>query len=321
MIVWYFCRRFLCTFLLILIVLATVLSIVNIISKNVFSSPDLVIALFMGALPFVAAFVYPFALVCACLLELYMSVHRGDFVLISFFYDLQRKLLKSILLCGLIASLLFTLLVFWIAPKSYDWGKKLLYTVVEQKILTLTPGVLHFPVPGVGTYFDEIKTVGIDGNGTEFYNFFLIQENTKSLPRTINGLVWSSYATMSDKNLILEKGAVLGLNKQAGDPFFMAVFDRGILNLERFLFASKKLDINSFKYQTINELWEQNNLEARIERYKRYIQIGWVFITPLIAYFLTFTLVFQKITLLFLAAGGWFFALYLLLISLPLCFN
>jgi lipopolysaccharide export LptBFGC system permease protein LptF len=314
MIVWYFCRRFLRTFLLILIILTCVLSVVNVVSKNIFSSSDLVIALFLGAIPFLAAFVYPFALLCGCLFELYAAQQRGDFALINFFLKLRQQLVRSIVLSMFLASAAFVPLVCWFAPRSYDWGKQLLYSVVEQKFLTLTPGVLHFPVPGIATYFDEMKQ---QGSITEFHNFFLVQEDTKIVPRVVTSVVWGERVFLSDKKLWLEKGAVVGIDKKKADPTFVAMFDHGLLDLRTLFVLTKKFGDTPVKYQTISELWGNESSSAKIERYKRYFQIAWVLVTPLVAYLLSLTLIVQKIAWILLTAGGWFFMLYLILLSLP----
>ncbi|MBM3886853.1 hypothetical protein FJ364_02880, partial [Candidatus Dependentiae bacterium] len=118
MIVWYFCRRFLSAFILVLLLMTSVLSMINVVGKNIFLSIELVMALFIGALPFMAVFIYPFALLFGCLFIIYTMYHRGEETLISFFPRLRQQFAMGIFFAGLFATIIFIPLIFWIAPRS-----------------------------------------------------------------------------------------------------------------------------------------------------------------------------------------------------------
>ena len=316
MIIWYFCRRFLSAFLLVLVIMTSVLSAVNVVGKNIFSSSDLVVALFLGALPFMAVFVYPFALLCGCLFISYAAQQDGEAVLIDFFPRLRRQLAAGFFFASLIVTGIFVPLVLWLAPQSYDWGKQFLYTVAEQRFVTLAPGFLHFPVPGVAVYFERIEQ---HGASTIFNNFFLIQEKTKAVPRAITFVMWGNCVALSDKKLLFHGGSIVGIDKKTGDFAFTAAFDRGLLDLEKLFVVSKKFLLTPVKYQTIQQLWATPQKDSLAERWRRYIQILWVFLTPLLAYSLSMTIIAQKIPSIIFAAGGWFFMLYIILLTLSAC--
>lgn len=317
MIVWYFCQRLLVTFFLILGVLTALLSVVNVVGKNIFSSPELVIALFMGALPFMAVFIYSFALVCASFLVFYAVHQRGEFIVIHLFSRLRRQLFISSLLHTFVVTIIFIPLVFWIAPRSYDWGKQFLYVLLEQKLSVLTPGLLHFPAPGIATYFEESEQ---QGAVTVFHNFFMIQEKRAAPEPTLSTALWSKEAAMSDKKISLQTGMLVLFDTKKKVPFsVVAAFDDGVLDLAQLFETSKKIHAVPIKYQTIVDLWPQEERAAVVERYRRYLQVFWVLLTP--PCFHIFCLSWQRLRRihnLFYVAGGWFFLLYVQLLLVPL---
>lgn len=318
MIVWYFCQRLILIFFLILTILAALLSAVNVVGKNIFSSPELVLALFFGALPFMAVFIYSFALVCASFLVFYTMHQRGEFVVVQLFSQLRKKLFLSSLFHTIIVGILFIPLIFWVAPRSYDWGKELLYVLLEQKLSVLSPGFLHFPAPGLATYFEKSEHRGAV---TIFHNFFLIQESKNALDPSLKSLLWGEQACLSDKKIFLQKSILIVFNnKNKESPFSMiTAFDNGILNLGLLLEVSPKKNSIAVKYQTIKDLWSKKNKEAIVERYRRYLQIGWSLLTPILMHFFCLSWHrIRKIYFLFYVAGGWFFCLYILLLLVPL---
>jgi lipopolysaccharide export LptBFGC system permease protein LptF len=321
MIIWYFCRRFLSAFLLVLVIMTSVLSAVNVVGKNIFLSSDLVVALFLGALPFMAVFVYPFALLCGCLFISYATQHNGEALLIDFFPRLRRQLATGFFFTSLIVTVIFVPLVLWFAPRSYDWGKQFLYTIAEQRLVALAPGFLHFPLPGVAVYFENIQQR--EGR-TIFNNFFLIQEKTKAIPPAITFAMWGDCVVLSDKKLLFHAGSIVGIDKKTadadmGDFAFTAAFEEGVLDLEKLFGVSKKIIQTPVKYQTIQQLWASTQKDVLAEQWRRYIQILWVFLTPLLAYLLSMTTLAQKILSIIFVAGGWFFILYIILLMLSGC--
>lgn len=316
MIVWYFCQRLLLTFFLILGLLAALLSGVNVVSKNIFTSSELVLALFLGALPFMAVFIYSFALVCASFLVFYAIHRRGEFFVIGLFSQLRRQLFLSSLFHTAIVGVVFIPLIFWVAPRSYDWGKELLYLLLEQKLSVLSPGFLHFPAPGLVTYFEKSEQ---QGAVTVFHNFFLIQESQNVFDPFLKTLLWTEQAFLADKKIFLQKSLLIVLGNKNNDPFSMITgFDKGTLNLGLLFESSPKKHAIAVKYQSIQELWPQQNKEAVVERYRRYLQIIWVLLTPMYMHFFCLSPSrLRKIYFLFYLAGGWFFCLYIQLLLLP----
>lgn len=327
MIIWYFCRQFLVAFLIVLGVLTAVLSAVNVVGKNIFSSPELIVVLFVGALPFMAVFAYPFALLSANLMVFYAAQQKNELVLVSFFTRLRQQILCGSLVNSLLVTMFFAPLILFIAPQSYDWGKQLLYVVIEQKISTLSPGLLHFPMPGIVLYFEESSQRGAI---TELHNFFLIQhgsihfasQNThhdrdEKMP-ILESVMWGERVLMSDKKIVIKAGSLVGFDKKDGGLSFVASFDDGLLDLEKLFVAAKIHATQPAKYQTIKTLWHACDVDAVVERFRRYLQMLWIFLTPLCAYLLALFDYVRTIPFVLAAAGGWFFLLYGLLLCVPM---
>ena len=315
MIVWYFCRRFFVAFLIVLGVLTAVLSAVNVVGKNIFSSPELILALFVGALPFMATFAYPFALLCANLVVLHTAQQKNELVLVNFFMRLRHQLLRSSCINSLIVTALFAPLVLCIAPRSYDWGKRLLYVVIEQKLSLLSPGLLHFPMPGLALYFEEsIQRMAT----TELRNFFLLQQAPHTSVPMLEAAMWGKQVLLSDKKIVIHTGALVGFDKQQGDVLFVAHFDDGLLDLEKLFITKKAHGAVPVKYQMIQTLWHAQDADAVVERYRRYLQILWISLTPVCAYVVALSGLVVSIPSVLAIAGSWFFLLYGLLLCMPL---
>lgn len=318
MIVWYFCRRFLTAFLLILVMITGILSGVNVVGKNIFSSPELLVALFVGSVPLMAVFVYPLALMCAHLIVLYDAQEKGEVVLINFFTRLRFKLLSSAFWNAFLLTICFIPLIFFIAPRSYDWGKQLLYAVMEQKLNTLSPGLLHFPLPGIAVYFEESHQ---HGSNTELRNFFLVQQAIKKEPPYPSIVLWGEKVLLNEHYLVLCPGVLIGFNKQDGEIQFASAFERGVLDLEKVFISNKKKLELSPKYKTITELWKSGEPEALLESYKRYYQIIWVFLSPLAAYWVGVSRYRRTVPGILGISCCWFFMLYGLLLSVSAVFS
>lgn len=318
MIIRYFCQRLFLTFIVVLSVLATLLSIVNVVGKNTLGSADLLIAFFCGSLPFMAVFIFPFVLLFSNLMVFYLMRQRGELTLINFFKRLRQKVFLGVLIHSSVCTFFLIPLIFIVAPQSYDWGKQLLLTMLEQKLILASPGTLHFPLPGIGTYFEESSQ---QSGALALRNFFLIQQSRRGVRPGLDSVFWGDQVLLVGKKMFINHGCIIYFDQKTKELMIVGEFKQGLLNLERFFSAGMRKNENSPKYQTIFELVQRGDSAAYVELCKRSLQVFWVLLTAIPSYYLGMSQLSGNISWMLAASSIWFFVLYGLLLALPIVVN
>lgn len=309
-------------FFLILTLLVASFAAVNVVTKGVSFTLDVFVALFLGSIAFMSVFVYPIALMGAVFVVFYDLQNQGEGPLLLFWNSLQKKILARIIAFSLATTMLFIPLIFFVAPASYGWGKRLLYALIEQKISQLPSGKFHTITPQLSMYFEEQEK--INTNQTAFKSFYLtFSSKDKSY---IEQVIYARLARLQDNYLTIFDGYVIRCNKNLTFDV-VGFFTEGLFDIATLLNGGKEHFDNSVapRYRNIIDLWINKSREGNLEVYKRLFQIFFVFLTVLAAYFIAFVAVarLQLLTIpsIMIITMAWFFSLYFYLFLLPVIFS
>ncbi len=282
MLISYFLRLFFQQWFIFFAVLTGVFASCNLFLRLPFiANAGTIPLLVLTMLPLMTLFSLPLsASMAVATIRSQLVVHQ-EFLVLSFFKNARQALIKTIVAFSFIITLVYILLVFQLAPQSYQKGKQLLIKAAQERLLTLEPNKFHTPFSSLTFFFR-----GKDKRDTQnpiFTKLFLIF--IPSREKNERYFFTADRGWMLHDCLFLQNGSMYTFK---GGHFHTATFQQTEIDFQRFIDAEKqKPQLSNFKFFTWDKLlasWKTER-EAYIEFHKRIGQSLWQFISPLLVFF------------------------------------
>lgn len=278
----YFLRRFLLWGLLCYSLLLVVLLSCNLVVKLPFFQDVTLLPLFILTLIPVSSI---YALPLSACLAVYMSISshfiHHELYLIYYLKSARRALTASVLVFSLFCSLIYAVLLFEVTPRSYKFGKQLLFAMAQKQLFAITPGKFHELFPGVTIYFHK-KSFDVLTKQPVFQHLFLAVNNKDGM-----NLFTAQEGVLKDNLLILRNGSLHSCRK---GKLYVASFQQTNIYIDSFLSADKKSPLleQEARFVSFKGLVEKKAQDRAyfVEFYKRFAQVAWQFALPCAAYFL-----------------------------------
>jgi lipopolysaccharide export LptBFGC system permease protein LptF len=175
------------------------------------------------------------------------------------------------------------LLVFQLAPQSYQKGKQLLIKAAQERLLSLEPNKFHTPFSSLTFFFRE-KDKKNDPDNPIFHKLFLVF--IPSRERNERYFFTADRGWMKRDRLYLRNGS---MHTFKGGHIHSATFQETEIDFQRFIDAEKnRPQLSNLKFFTLDRLlasWRTER-DVLIEFHKRVAQSLWQFASPFVVFFL-----------------------------------
>jgi lipopolysaccharide export LptBFGC system permease protein LptF len=238
--------------------------------------------LVLTMLPLMTLFSLPISSSLAIATVRAQHVIHQELLVLSFFKNARRALIQAILIFSTLATMLYAILVFQLAPQSYQKGKQLLIKAAQERLLSLEPNKFHSPFSSVTFFFREKDKR--DPDNPAFNKLFLVfipsrERNERYFFTADRGLI-------KRDRLFLYNGS---MHTFKGGHIHSATFQETEIDFQRFIDVEKnRTQLSNLKFFTWDKLiasW-QTERDALIEFHKRSAQSLWQFCSPFIVFFL-----------------------------------
>lgn len=236
-----------------------------------------ILKLFWFMLPLVCLFAVPIASCLAVGMTVGTLFSRNELLLFQFFPQSRRTLERSVFLFSLVLAIVFIPLVFRWAPGSYWRGKQFLIRAVQQQIENLPAQRFHH-IASRGTIFFMDK--GRDDTGhTRFRDVLLMvrEKNDKQYVVTArSGVLQQGVLTLFDGTIY----------NNAIKNHCLATFKSLEIAFEKMFFQGSDVVKKPAKFMSLHEL---RGVAARDNRawkelHKRFIQLLWQLLLPILIF-------------------------------------
>lgn len=265
-----------------------------------------ILKLFWFMLPLVCLFAVPIASCLAVGMTVGTLFARNELLLFHYFGGARRKLELAVFLFSVVLALVLVPLVWSWAPGSYWRGKQFLIRAAQQQIENLPAKRFH-NIASRCTIFFKGKGVGDDGN-TRFQEILLMvrEKDDKQY------LVTARSGLLREGILILFNGTIYN---NALKNHCIASFKTLEIAFEKMFFEATATDgvvSKPTKFMTLSELRRASERDDRAwqEMHKRFAQISWQFLLPILIFLSMMIFAQQKSNILLsVVLSGSFFLL------------
>jgi len=277
----YFFRRFFSMGFLYYSLLLVVLLSCNLITKLSFFQDLSFLPLFILTLvPVASVYALPLASCLSVYISISMHFIHDELFLVYYLKKARRALTIGVVMFALLGSLVHSLMVFEVTPRSYKVGKHLLFAMAQKQLLSFVPGKFHELFPGITIFFQ--KKSFFDGNKPLFEHLFLAFNNDEGM-----NLFTARQGYLKDNQLILHNGSLHSCRKS---KLYVASFQQTTINIDSFFGSDKKKPLidHEARFLSLSGLvkGQGEHKPYFIELHKRIAQVGWQFALPYSAYVL-----------------------------------
>lgn len=237
-------------------------------------------ALFITMIPLMVIFSLPISSIMAVRTTLGSLMVRDELLFIFFSQRAQRHLLWAVAIFSLSVTFFFAPFVAIWAPQAYLKGKNLIIELAKNQLNELTPGMLHAPLPGLSFSYAHR---GVCDHNPGFNKLFLAFNNGHN-----HFIFTAEHGFLKNDMLILKNGS---MNIVHGSAYHHAQFNECELSMYDLLDGNHEQTAPlQMKFLTVHQLFKlsPSNAHALIELLKRFSQLIWQFVFPLIAFFWMF---------------------------------
>lgn len=306
----YFFRRLLTQSALFLSILTGIFVSCNLFIRFPFIyTASVVPMLVIAMLPLMIHFALPIATSFAVYTTIIQHRIHNELLFCTFVRKAQRSLCKAIGFFIIIVSFFYAVLVFQFAPKSYQIGKRLLLNVACDQIRSLEPNKFHALFPSCTIFFKEKHE---DNTNNPIFSTILLIFDTHKQPQ-IHCFFTAQQGFFNDNKFMLRNGA---LHTIKNGQFHKAAFKDAEININTFINDNAGLEqLSQVKFLPFKSLLASaaKDSAAFVELNKRFSQILWQCVQPIILFFLGCIINYFSLLLGILACGLLYLCSYIFL--------
>lgn len=283
MIITYFLRGFFYYCTVYFALLTAVFASCNIfIRLPVIQSFSAIPILILTMLPLMALFSLPLASSLAVYATIVQHGIGDELIMLTFLKNSRRALHTAALLFSLFCGALYMTFVFQLAPQSYRLGKQMLFALATEHLLQLEPNKFHNPFGGCTFFF---KKKGWTSQKEPIFTTLFLAFTNKD--KKGHYFFSAEQGVLKNNRLLLMNGAI---HTRQDGRYHVATFQDMSIDLNKLINKSKDTEsLKGLKFLTLSNLLEaqKSQKDAILELHKRFAQILWQILLPLLALFLT----------------------------------
>lgn len=306
----FFLKRLFITFALIASCLVLIFSTAHFFVRLSTVNVIMLIPIVFGImLPMVLQYVVPIASGATVYMVVGDMSQRQETLMLYFLRKSQWALAKAVMFFSVFMAIFYGFLIFTWVPKSYAHGKEALMKLAQQQFLHYEPNFVHEPMPGLYLIFQN-KSL-LSSSKVQLENLFLSFKNKQE-----TYFFTAQHGILTDTVFVLNNGSLL---YQSGKDHYYSSFTQTSFDLKQLMQTYEKKEQHKLPLKYLS--WEPlitSGLGSQLlglELHKRFAQVLWQLLVPIIILLGAFFLKKRKSVLLesFFLSGLLFLMMYIFL--------
>ncbi len=274
----YLLKRFLAWFSIFFLTLTAIFGVSDVLIRmaatpSFFSVPTLFILL----LPLMAVLSLPLAASLAVSVTAGTLYQENEAIPLRYLRRTRRAVYTAIAIFTILVASIYAPLILRFAPRSYWHAKNYLISSAREQFDNLQPESFHTLVPDFTFYYQQR---GENDEGRTVYKQVVL------LVRDNSGLAYVIAAQecyLANDMLIITNGSV---QNNTGDTWYVGNFEETQIDLAKLLSSGGRIPTRHLKFFTSEELSQLTEPAAMVEYHKRWVQILWLLLLPLLSWLL-----------------------------------